>query len=365
MTLAEPDRRQVVRAVVVCWALVHILFVLSPYDVLHPVDPWVIGRHLWAGDVPYRDVAIEYPPGALLAFLLPGAGPHGWASSVLALQAVALEGSVLWLFRRRGDVVVRFLVLMIVLFPLLSGGFDALAMASVAWSTALLAEGRALGWWVAAAGTMVKLVPGVAWGWATGNRRSQVISLALTVAVLLSPLAVAPASSSWVGYQRDRGVQQESVAASLAWVGNGLRGVPSEFVNRFRSVELVGAGPLAIVTTVVFGALVVAVAWRARRGAGMRMPWLAAYTLVLLVLCASKVLSPQFFVFGAPLAAWLGGRWFAAHLALSVLTMGAFLGPDDLGVFMSLMVVRNCLLVATALLGCWAVLQTATHPTRT
>ncbi len=361
MTSAEEDRAAQTRrrrVLVVLFVVVHVVFVARPFDVLDPVDPWAVGRALWQGVVPYRDLAFEYPPGALVAFLLPGAVPQGWANSVLALQAVAVEAVVLWLLWRvdREGAFWRYVLASVVLFPLLSGGFDVFAMAAIAGSTAALAAGRARGWWLAAAGSALKLFPGVAWGWADVGRPVQAGALVVTLVVLAVPLALAPAEDTWIGYHLERGVQFESVPATLGWVANGVTGEPSSYTYRFRATELDGAGPWASVTVATFAVLVAAVCWCARRrGVGARLPWLCAYSVLLLVLCGSKVLSPQFMVLGAPLAAVLGGRWFVAHLAMVVLTVLAHAGGWS--TFMEVIAVRNSVLVATALVSFGVVIR--------
>ncbi len=70
------------RAIVVLAIAIRVMFVIAPFDVLHPVDAHVLGQLVLHGDVPYRDFGLEYPPGSILAMLLPGpraglAGPVG------------------------------------------------------------------------------------------------------------------------------------------------------------------------------------------------------------------------------------------------------------------------------------------------
>ena len=355
--LAKPDT---FRAVVLLSIVLRVLFVLWPFDVLAPIDPWALGRSLWRGEVPYRDFALEYPPGALVAFLLPGAVPHGVAPQVLALQAFAVEGSLWWLLRDDRPALRRYLLVSLFTAPLLSGGFDAFPVAAVAWSTALLARSDAQGWAVAAFGAATKLFPGVAWGWCRRRPVIGAVALAVAVGVLLAPLAIADREDTPIGYHVDRGVQNESVPASATFLFNRLRGEANsyEYSTEFKSNEIAGAGGAGVASLVVFGAAAVAVAVVSMRRQRDDQAHLRALTLLLLVLCASKVLSPQFVVLLTPLAAVVGGWMFVAYLPAAVLTLAAFLvderGSDS---FVAVATVRNALLVGMAVAGALAVLQ--------
>jgi len=351
VNLARLDTPLLRRAVLAAFVAIHVLAVLAPADVLAPVDPWRIGRALWQGRVPYRDFALEYPPGALLAFLLPGAVPHGLARAVLALEAVAAEAAVLWFVLRRFDGALwRWVPLSMLLFPFLAGGFDALPMAAIAGSTLLLAAGgagAAGGWWLAGLGAVIKLSPGAAWVWGRARLGVAAAALAVTAAVLIAPLFLARhPDDAYLGYSLHRGVQVESVAATTVWLGRAVTGGTSRFAYRFKAYEIDGAGGAADVWALAGAAGLAVVAWRAGRR-GPADPWLAAFTAVVLVIMANKVLSPQFIAWPAPLAAVLGGRWFQAWLAVAGLTLAAYVGTGPTWI-LTCAAVRNAALVAVA-----------------
>lgn len=351
MSLERPDSPLLRRSLLVAFAAVHLLAVAAPADVLAPVDPWRIGRMIWDGQLPYRDFPLEYPPGSLLAFLLPGAVPHGLAPSVLALQAVAVEAAVMWWVLRPVDGALwRWVSLSMMVFPFLAGGFDALPMAAIAGSTALLAGGSAAGWWLAGLGAVVKIAPGAAWVWGRGHVGMAVAALAVTAAVLLVPGAIADdPDDAYLGYALHRGVQVESVAATTAWVAQRVAGETPRFAYRFKAYEIDGAGGAAAGWTVVGVAGIVLVALMAGRG-GPADPWLAAFTTVVLFLIANKVLSPQFVAWPAPLAAVLGGWWFRSWLAIAALTLAAYLGDGPTWI-LSCAALRNVVLVLAAAAG--------------
>lgn len=344
------------RALLVTLVAIHVLAILAPADVLAPVDPWEIGRKVWEGAIPYRDFQFEYPPGAILAFLLPGAVPKDLAAAALALQAVAAEVALVVLLRRFGDAVWRWVPFSIMLFPFLAGGFDALPMAAIAWSTALLATGAGSGWWVAAAGAAVKLVPGGAWVWGRRALRHSVAALVVVVPLLLAPSLLARhPDDAYLGYTLHRGVQVESVAATTTWIGHRLSGQESTFEYRFKAFEIEGAGKAAAGWALLGLAGVGAVAFGARRSDAD--PWLASFTTILLLMISSKVLSPQFVAWPAPLAAVLGGRWFGAWLLVVGLTVLAYLGEGPTWI-LTFAFIRNLALLAVAGAGLWKLLGT-------
>jgi hypothetical protein len=333
------------RALVAAVVAVHIAYAVAPADVLAPVDPWRVGRWIWEGRLPYRDFAFEYPPGAGLAFLLPGAVPRAMAPSMLALQAVAAELFVIVVVLRRFPAALwRWLPLSMLIFPFLSGGFDALPMAAIAASTLLIATGQGGGWWLAAFGTLIKLSPGTAWVWGRRALRPALAALAVTVPLLLAPVALArDPDDTYIGFSLHRGVQVESVAATTTWLGRHLTGGQPVYAYRFKSFEIDGAAWAATAWGVAGLTGLVLVAARARSAD----PWLASFTTVVLLLLASKVLSPQFVAWPAPLAAVLGGGWLRAWLAVAALTALAYAGRGP-GWILTFAALRNALLVAVA-----------------
>lgn len=342
------DQRLLRRGLVAAVVVEHLLLVIAPLDVLHPVDAWVVGRRLLHGHLPYRDFGFEYPPLAALAFVLPGLAPHGIAPSVLALQEVAAELVVVWVVLRRDpDALWRYLVLSLLLFPFLSGGFDALPMAAIALSTAWLASGEGRGWFAAGAGTLVKLSPGGAWLWARARPRLGVAVLLVTVALAVVPQLMARTSNDgYIGYALHRGVQVESVPATVTWVAHELAGTKNVFAYRFKSWQIAGAGAAADATAALAalaGVVVFAVSRRRRID-----PWFASLVVVVLFVCGAKVLSPQYLAWAAPVAAVVGGGWYVAYASAAVLTMAAYALTSGATALLAVSAARNLVLVALA-----------------
>lgn len=345
-TARNPVDRPLLLAVVA----IHVLAILKPVDVLFPVDAWSIGRMLLHGKLPYRSFAFEYPPLSTLAFLLPGAVPHGLAKNVLALQALALEVVAVMCIRGRPGALRRYGVLSFLLFPFLAGGFDAFAMAGLAAGTALLAADRAAGWAAVAVGTMVKLSPGVTWVWCRRHLGAAAIGLVVTAAVITAPVVLARhRDDDWITYNLDRGVQVESVAATTTWAARQATGRRSTYTYRFKAFEIDGAAAEAAAWTAA-GAL--AMLWIAVR-AQARDAWQLSLLAVDVFLVASKVLSPQYFAWTSPLAAMVGGPVFVAHLAMAGLTVVAYSVVSGRDGILAVAAIRNVILVGTVGVGLW------------
>jgi hypothetical protein len=250
----------------------------------------------------------------------------------------------------------RLVLFSVFLFPLLSGGFDGFAMVGVAVSTALLVRGDDRGWWVAGFGAAVKLFPGIAWGWMDRWGRTGVAALVVTLAVLVAPLALGSGRDVYIGYHAERGVQQESMAASARHLAARLTGGEVDVEYRFRAQEVVGAERLGTIALIVFGAVLVAMFLRVRLRPTDLDQWVVALAFMLVVLCGSKVLSPQFIVLAMPLAVGAGGVWAMSYLPIAVLSMVAFLDESKGTQFMDVVLVRNALFLALALAAACRVL---------
>jgi len=338
------------RPLILAVVAIHILAVARPVDVLFPVDAWTVGRMILHGHIPYRDFQFEYPPLSVVGFILPGLVSHGMARTVLALQAVGLELVALAYIRPQPGAIRRYAALSFLLFPFLAGGFDAFPMAALAASTALLAAGTPAGWAVVAAGAMMKISPAVAWVWCRRHLAFAAVALAVTGAVLLAPVALARhRDDDWLTYNIDRGVQVESVAATTTWLIRKVTGHPSTFEYRFKAFEIDRASVAAAVWVVVG---VLGMLWIAVRARG-RDAWALALLAVDLFLVSSKVLSPQYLAWTAPLAAAVGGRAFILHLAMAALTVAAYSVVSGSQGILTLAALRNLILVGTVAWGLW------------
>ena len=348
-------------------------------------------ERMFQGELPYREVATEYPPGSVPFTILPalvvgtGAGYRlAFACEMLAVDAVGL-----WAATRLSRVVdpgrprripLAYVLAMVAVGPLLVLRFDLVPAVCVLVAAAMAAEGR-FGWAAAALGygTAAKIFPGVlapllvlgmvpALGWWRSFVRTVPPFLAgfgLTVVPALVLSARGAADS--VLYHVQRGVQIESLWANLIGIAH-LFGLPARTVYGFGAYDLSSSlsGPFKALSGVVTLAALAAAAWlvwrRARASGGLGpADWAGAFAIgTFAFVLSSRVLSPQYLVWlCAPmvgLAPVLAGRralWTLVAAAVVSQVVFPFrytqlrrLYPFDVG----LLTLRNLLLVAACLL---------------
>jgi hypothetical protein len=348
-------------------------------------------ERMFQGELPYRDVAIEYPPGSVPFTIVPAlAGGTGAGYRLaFACEMVLVDAVGLWAASRLARVVdagrrripLAYVLAMVAMGPLLVLRFDLVPAVCVLLAAAMAAEGRP-GWAAAALGygTAAKIFPGVlapllvlglvpAMGW----RRS----LLRTVPPFLAGfgLTVVPALLLSVGGTADsilfhvqRGVQIESLWANAIGLLDVLGVVQARTVNGFGAYDLSSSvsGLAKLLSGVATAVALAAAAWlvwrRARRLGGLGpADWAAAFAVgVFAFVLPTRVLSPQYLVWlcapMAALAAGLAGRralWTLVAAAVVSQVIFPFrysqlrrLYPFDVG----LLTLRNLLLVAACLL---------------
>ena len=343
------------------------------------VGSWVVLGHLWyhstgqiidtptyeqygdaiaAGQVPYRDFRLEYPPGALLPFVAPELTvPRGdldaYGHSFERWMAGA--GVLLTLFAAAALVALRAPPLRAVLAlalvatsPLLLGTvvltrFDLWPAALTAAALAALLAGRnelgaiALGAAIATKLYPIVLVPlGIAWVWRLHGRRRALVWTGLVAAtcaaVFLPFAAIAPGGLGHsFSVQLHRPLQIESLGAAtlLALHHAGGLAVTVRTDYGSQNIESTGASAAAIVTTVL-ALLALCAVWLAfARGPAQRERLAAAAAASVATFIAfGKVFSPQFMIWLIPLVPLVRSRlaplllaaalvltqlWFPAH----------------------------------------------------
>ena len=277
------------------------------------------GDALLDGRLPYRDVFVEYPPGAIPLFAAPSLAPGGWYDALfkvlMTLCAVRTIYLVVLLLARRGAGVpelafwAAFLALApIALGPVSLNTYDALPGAAFAVKLyalvlvplALLRLGRAAAWrgFAAFAGVAVVLI--VPW-------------------VALSPHGVWESVRAQLG----RGLHAESLGASVLLAGDRLGAYDAHVVKRLHPAatrDLTGGLPHALgYATSALALLAVVAVWLVyyQRRDRLELAFAAAITGVL---AFAKVLSPQYLVWLIPFVPFGGvaaGAVFVAALALA------------------------------------------------
>jgi uncharacterized membrane protein len=335
------------------------------------------------GRVPYRDFFMEYPPGALAAFLpaaAAGDAHYNAAFKVLmALCGVATIFLVALILARLGVSAGRLwtAVMLVALAPIALGPislntYDAWpALLTVAALFLLLVGAPVVALallgvaFAAKVYPVVLLPPALTFVWLTVGRRVAAWSaaaFAAAAAVIVVPfLALAPHGlAESFRAQAARGLQVESLGGSLLAVADRLGLYDATVVHRTApaiSYELVGSLPdvVAVLSSVaqVAAVLLVAVLYlRARNGA-----WLLAVSFAAAIagfLAFTRFLSPQYLVWLVPFAVFLEPlAWVVAGLALVLAQVWFFHYSDvfALGGYVWLVFIRDLLILLVFLLA--------------
>jgi Glycosyltransferase family 87 len=340
---ADPRRAVVAAALALAvfvgtWAVLHRGFYRHSQIVDTPVYQ-NYGDAIANGKAPYRDFELEYPPGALPAFVIPSLlrSPNGdldryrdrFEAEMLVCGGLAVLFVLSALLSLEAGAVRLGLALgFTALAPLLLGSvvlsrFDLWPAAITAGALAALLAGRdrlgagVLGLAVAAKLYPVVLVPvaGI-WIWRRSGRRTALISLAIFAAVVaacfLPFLALSP-HGLWesVTRQSNRPLQIESLGAGVLLVLHQVAGVGITMQSSHGSQNLAGAGPDAIAAFQSALQLVAVVAvwvWFAR-GPMERDRLVRAFAASVCAFIAfGKVFSPQFLIWLVPIVPLVRGR---------------------------------------------------------
>ncbi|MFD0020828.1 glycosyltransferase 87 family protein [Streptomyces sp. NPDC058382] len=368
------------------WALTRSLLLLCVVKVLTLPGPDVTSDvsviyHGWyevlsSGSYPRSDVTWQYPPAAALAILSPGLLPFLDYASAFFVLAFLCDALVLGLLLHAGRGTARRTAgawVWVAGVPLLGttayARYDVMVTAvAVAALLAGVRHPRVLGA-LAAFGALLKVWPVLILAGTARGRRTR---LAWTTAagVMLGLLglcaAVAPGSLAFLGFQRDRGTEVESLGALVFHVARQF-GWQGRVELNYGSLEFLGPH-VPLVSTLALGLSVLAfgwlLVWRLRaRTFGVSTPADAAFTAVLLFTTTSRVISPQYMLWLVGLAAVClvfreSRMTLPACLVLAAtgvtqlefpLGFGHVVTSDATGV--TLMFLRNGLLVAATLIA--------------
>ncbi|EMF21231.1 hypothetical protein H114_32019 [Streptomyces gancidicus BKS 13-15] len=339
---------------------------------------------LVTGTFPQDDVTWQYPPAAALAVLSPAVLPfleYATAFFVLALAADAVTLALLLRGARGAGRSRRGAWMWVAGVPLLGptvyARYDVMVTAvAVAGLLAAVRHPRAAGA-LMAFGALLKVWPALLL--LAVRRRSAWVSAAVTGVVVAGLFAVLmPGAFAFLGFQRDRGTEVESLGSLVFHVARH-HGWEGKVLLNYGSVEFLGPYVSWVSTGALFltgAALAWLVLWRltATRFAPHTAAD-AAFTAVLLFTVTSRVISPQYMVWLVGTAAvclcFRGSRMgrpaALVLVACPVTTLefpvwfGHVVASDALGV--TLLAVRNGLLVTASLLAA-RTLWCTTVPTR-
>jgi hypothetical protein len=334
------------------WAVSRLLLFLNVVALKHPCDlvfwqygnctvlgvnctvPNAHGHHL----LPYRDYTVEYPPLAAALFMIPGflrdhiAYAAGFAlvmlvADALTLQLVRVAARRLRLWSDGWQAAFSYTILSLATFAILPK-FDLLPGTLTLLAVLFLARGYDRAAWVALAasvlfkGYAVVLIPLFLLyrdrvdgrrGWWHGPLAGLAASAAVIVPLfLLDGLKILKA----LLYHVQRGVEIESVYASVVLLAHGLYQIPvgvtagAEVLSRDVFSEL--NGPLVALLPWLFGLALVAtygVAWvRLRRDPTPEALLLLSMAAVAAFIIAFKALPTHYLLWLCPMAAVTLGR---------------------------------------------------------
>ena len=346
-TLTASSSRRVDSGFAVAATLVAVTLFLVGWGVLHRgffadrpiVDTPTYERYGSAmvdGQVPYRDFAVEYPPGALPVFAIPALGDpssetyrvrfealmafFGQAMIVaLAVALVALGASRRWLL---GGLAFAALA-PVLLGPVVLSRFDLWPAALTAAALCALVTGRfRLGHVALGAAVVAKLYPAVlapltvAYVWKREGRREALVCSGLmlaVIAVVFAPFVIVAPGGVWdsLWNQASRPLQIESLGAGALLVAHHVFGTGVTMETSHGSQNLAGTAPevLAVLQTLVQWAALLATWILFARGPATRERLLLASAAALVAFIAlGKVLSPQFLIWLIPIVPLVAGR---------------------------------------------------------
>lgn len=355
---------------------------ISPLDVTTDVSSIYHGWYqvLTTGSFPSSDVTWQYPPAAALAILSPALLPflsYTTAFFWLCFAADAVTFTLLLRAGRREDgsgaqgawVWIAGVAL---LGPTAYARYDLMVTGVAVACMLSLARARRpqVAGFLAGLGAMLKVWPlllliGTPHGRVT--RRVWGAALGSIAAIALGFWVFMPGAFAFLGFQSSRGTEVESlgslvfhIARHHGWQGQVLLNYGSvEFLGPY--VDLVSSIALGL-TGAAFGWLLL---WRLMaRTFTVATPLDAAFTAVLLFVITSRVISPQYTIWLVGMAAacmTLRASVMAVPAVLVLIATGITMyefpvhfadvvNSTDLGI--TLLVVRNGLLVAAALIAC-------------
>jgi uncharacterized membrane protein len=330
----------------VSWALLHV----TPLGKTQIIDTPVYQRYgdaMLGGEVPYRDFSLEYPPGALPAFILPSLAPEEHYRSafeaLMVILGLAMVGLVALTLTRlgasRGRVVLGSALTGIA--PLVLGSviltrYDLWPALLTVGALAALVSGRErLGLGILGLAVAAKLWPAAIFPLALvyvsrrGGGRAALGAAAVFVLVLaaafvpfaaLSPEGLADSLSR----QTERPLQVESLGSSLLLAADQAGDYEPTVVSSFGSQNLTGELPDALATVLtILQALAVVGVWilfATRRGYPEELT-AASAAAVAAFIAFGKVLSPQFLIWLVPLVPLVLGPLGLVAAGLFVLAL--------------------------------------------
>jgi uncharacterized membrane protein len=307
-----------------------------------------IAVNILDGQVPYRDFATEYPPMAILSFLLPAllSATQPAYGFLFALEIFLLDLVVLFLMAKLASrlnmqiwrVFSVYTLCLLAMGPVVTGRYDLLPATLVLLALYAFIGGRnKTAWAVLALGVMTKVYPAIIapffalylLRYQQYRRLAQGIAIFVLVVIIISlPWLALDAGGYWqsISYHLERGLHIESSYGSVLLVGQilGMTQTTGELSYGSWNLDSPMADSLAQISNyITIGLLVFAYALYARRlwresktvvplgmNDGEAKSFLRYSLLAIVVmLLGSKLFSPQFLIWLCPLLPLVEVRW--------------------------------------------------------
>ena len=297
------------------------------------------------GEVPYRDVFVEYPPGAFAVFMppavLPGGAYNAAFKTLMALCGIAALFCVVLILVTIG---VRgrslyaaagiFALSPLAVGPISLNTYDLFPAAlTVGALAALLRRRELLAFGLLGLAVTAKLYPlvlvplAVLYVWSVAGQARALRSLAVlagVVLVVILPFAILGPDGLWDSFhaQSSRGLQIESLGAAFLLAGHRIGAYEASVVHGTTGAatrDLTGSLPDALAT---FGSILqlaaVGLVWLlfARGPRNAERLLLASTAAVAGFLAFNRFVSPQYVVWLIPLVLLVPGRSGAAAIAM-------------------------------------------------
>jgi uncharacterized membrane protein len=314
-----------------CWAVLMSLQLTT--DATDVPRYWMYGEAMRHGHVPYRDFEVEYPPGALVAFVLPALLGTSYRTYRIAFEVLMggfgaglIVATALAQARLSQQVVTASVFVgaaTIALGPITLGHFDLMpaffvsaGLAALLWKRPRL-SGSLIGIAIATKIYAIVLVPlAVTWLWRRHGRRQALqwsVATVVVIGVCFLPFLIESPGAVYASVkgQAFRPLQLESSAAAALLAAHQLISAPVGIVFSHSSAGLGGTrASLAATATVIAELTLLALIWitfvRRREVRDQDLVQSSA-AAVLAFVTLGKVFSPQFLLWLIPLVALLGG----------------------------------------------------------
>ncbi len=314
----------------------------SPAGLYFNFASWVL-----EGQVPYRDFNLEYPPLALLFFVLPGLLADNYIQLGILFRIEVLIFSVIGLLvlydiaRRLGKapwkLLLPYTLCILAIGPIIGEQYDIIPAIFTLLALYCFWLGKHKTSWVfLALGVMTKIYPVVIAPifiiWYIRNRQYRLIWTNLLIfagiclAIVLPFLVISP-DSIWnlFSYHSQRGIQIESTYASLLLAVALLGLSPVGLIMNFGSwnIESPVADVIAGLSTFLLVVFLILSFWfiyRQTRPGEAQIARLGACSLLVvsITLITSKILSPQYLIWLIPLVPLILTRWRHAVLGVFI-----------------------------------------------